>query len=65
MTMTDALAELHRETMEKLLKDMPLEKRLEGLSAEDRLAGLSPEEVLAALPRKSRETLIERLKSMQ
>ena len=41
--MPDLLEELTRQTIDRLLKEMPLEKRLEGLSPEERVKGLSPE----------------------
>jgi hypothetical protein len=56
--MPDALEEFTRETIDRVLKEIPLEKRLEGLSPaqrlqglalEDRLAGLCPEEYKALL----------------
>jgi hypothetical protein len=48
-TMSDVLAEFARETIDRMLKDIPLEKRLEGLAPEQRLEGLSPEQRLAGL----------------
>jgi hypothetical protein len=41
-TMPDLLEELTRQTIEQLLKELPVEKRLEGLSPEERVKGLSP-----------------------
>lgn len=38
----EALAQLHRETVAQLLRDLPIARRLEGLSAEQILAALSP-----------------------
>ena len=43
-TMPDALEELTRQTIDRILKEIPTKKRLEGLSLEQRLEGLSPEE---------------------
>jgi hypothetical protein len=43
--MPDALEQFARETIERLLKELPPEKRLEGLSLEQRLQGLSPAEL--------------------
>ncbi len=41
--MPDALEEFARETIEELLKNLPIEERLKGLSADDLLRALSPE----------------------
>jgi hypothetical protein len=43
-TMPDALEEFTRQTIDRILKEIPIKKRLEGLSPEERLKGLSPEE---------------------
>jgi hypothetical protein len=48
------LEELHRETVEEILKNTPPEKLLEGLSADDVLKALTPE-VRAALARRLKE----------
>jgi hypothetical protein len=48
--MPDMLEEFARETIDRLLKELPLEKRLElikGLSPEQRVQGLTPEELRA------------------
>jgi hypothetical protein len=67
LTMPNLLEELTRETIDQILKELPLEKRLEGLSpeelrkrlsTEERLAGLSAEERLEGLsPVELRATL--------
>src|SRR5262249_1462135 len=44
--MPDALEEFARETIDELLKELPVAKRLEGLSAQERLEGLSVDELL-------------------
>ena len=51
--MPDQLEEFTRETIDRLLKELPAEKRLEGLSVDDMLAALTPE---------MREALARRLK---
>lgn len=51
--MPDALEIFARETIEELLKNMPVEQRLKGLSVDDLLAALSPE---------TRAALAQRLK---
>jgi hypothetical protein len=55
LNMPDLLEELTRETIEQLLKEMPVEKRLEGLSLEERVKGVSPEMLRALADRLSRE----------
>jgi hypothetical protein len=45
LAMPDMLEEFTRETIDRLLKELPVEKRLEGLSPEERLEGLSDEEI--------------------
>jgi hypothetical protein len=69
--MAETLKDLVRETMDELLKSMPIEKRLEGLSLEERLKGLSvaerlkalsPEELIKALPPETVEALRRELK---
>jgi hypothetical protein len=49
--MPDLLEQFTRETIDRLLRELPPEKRLEGLSAEEMLAALPPEmrEALARL----------------
>ena len=51
--MKDALEQLAEETIEELLKSLPLEVLVKGLSADEILAALSP---------KMREELAQRLK---
>ncbi len=48
------LEELHRGTVEEILKQTPPKKRLEGLSADDLLEALTPE-VRAALMQRLEE----------
>jgi len=45
--MPDLLEEFARETIDRLLKELPVEKRLEGLSAEEVVKGLSPDTLRA------------------
>ena len=52
--MPDMLEEFARETIDQLLKNLPIEKRLEGLTPEQLLAGLTPEQ---------RRALAEKLKA--
>jgi hypothetical protein len=72
LNMPDLLEELTRETIEQLLKEMPVEKRLEGLppeellkrlSPEKRLEGLSPEERVKGLSPEMLRALADRLSS--
>jgi len=51
--MKDALEQFAEETIEELLKELPVEKRIKGLSPDDLLAALSPE---------ARAALAQRLK---
>jgi hypothetical protein len=62
LTMPDMLEEFYRETIERLLKELPIEKRLAGLSPEERLEGLSPEERIKGIPRETLEELLRKLK---
>jgi hypothetical protein len=70
--MPDMLEEFTRETIDRVLRELPAKKRLEGVSVEDRLEGVpvdkrlegvSLEELLAALPPETREALARRLKA--
>jgi hypothetical protein len=61
LTMPDMLEDFTRETIDRLLKELPVEKRLEGLSAEERLEGLSDEEIERILrERKARQAADKR-----
>jgi hypothetical protein len=71
LTMPNELEEFARETIEQLLKELPVEKRLEGLTAEQvlkgfpvekRLEGLSVEQILQGLSAAKRRQLAEKLK---
>ena len=53
--MPDLLAELTRQTIEEILKEMPVEQRLQGLSPEERVMGLSPEKLRELADRLSGE----------
>ncbi len=44
-TMPDLLREFYNETIDQMLKELPIEKRLEGLTPEQRVQGLSAEEL--------------------
>jgi hypothetical protein len=48
--MPDALEQFAQETIDELLREMPVEQRLKGLPPEERLKGLSAEERLKGLP---------------
>jgi hypothetical protein len=61
--MPDLLEELTRQTIDQLLKELPLEKRLEGVPIEKRLEGVPIEEILAALSPEAREALARQLKA--
>src|SRR5712692_5978532 len=61
LTMPDKLEEFTRETIDRLLEELPVEKRLEGVPVEKRLEGVSVEELLAALSPQTREALARRL----
>jgi hypothetical protein len=60
-SMPDALEEFARQTIDRLLKELPLKKRLEGLSPEQRLEGLSPEQLLEGLSPENREAMLRLL----
>jgi len=72
LLMPNMLEEFARQTIDQLLKELPVEKRLEGLSAEERLKGLPAEERLKGLsaedlakglsPEMLRAALAEKLK---
>lgn len=59
----EMLKQLHRETVERILRETPIAKRLEGVPVEKRLEGVSVDELLAALSAQDRETLARRLKA--
>jgi len=61
--MPDKLKEFVRETIDELLKSLPVEERLKWLSPEERLKGLSAEEVVRALSPEAREALARQLKA--
>ncbi len=52
--MPDALQQMAKETIERLLKEQPLEERIKGASADELLAALSPE-VRAALAQRLKD----------
>jgi hypothetical protein len=60
--MSNALEEFARETIEELLKELPVEKRLEGLTPEQRVQGLSAEQRVQGL---SAEELLELAKKLK
>jgi hypothetical protein len=60
--MPDMLEEFYQETIERLLKELPVEKRLEGLTPEQRVQGLTPEQLLQGLSAEALRQLAERLK---
>lgn len=62
--MPDALEEFTRETIDRVLRELPAKKRLEGVSLEERLEGVPVEDLLAALPPQTREALARRLKAI-
>jgi hypothetical protein len=62
--MADMLEELHRETISRLLKELPIEKRVEGLTQEDIdrfLQALPPERRLAGLTMEDIDRLLKGL----
>jgi len=68
--MPDMLEEVARETIDRLLKELPVEKRLEGLTpeqrvqglpAEKRLEGLTPEQRVQGLSAETLRELLEKL----
>jgi hypothetical protein len=63
--MPDMLEDFARETVDRLLKELPVTKRLEGLSAEQRLEGLSAEQLLEALKQLPPETLRELVEKLK
>jgi hypothetical protein len=62
LTMPDMLEEFTRETIDKLLRELPIEKRLEGLTVEQRLQGLTVDQLLQGLSAEERRQLAEKLK---
>jgi hypothetical protein len=50
LAMPDKLEEFTRETIDRLLRELPVEKRLEGLSVEERLEGLPVDKLLEGVP---------------
>jgi hypothetical protein len=54
LTMPDKLEEFTRETIDHLLKELPVEKRLEGVPAEKRLEGVPAEKRLEGLSAEKR-----------
>jgi hypothetical protein len=61
--MPDALEEFTRETIDQLLKELPVAKRLEGIPAAKRLEGFSADEILRALSPEARKELARRLET--
>jgi hypothetical protein len=70
--MSDKLKEFARESIDKLLKRMPMEERLKGVPAEEllkrlpleaRLKGLSAEDLINALPAETLQELVRKLKA--
>jgi hypothetical protein len=59
--MPDALEEFTRQTIDRLLRELPPEKRLEGLSLKERLGDLSPEKILEGLSPEKREAMLRLL----
>jgi tRNA(Arg) A34 adenosine deaminase TadA len=68
----DPLAEFARETIDQLLKTLPVEKRMEGISIEDRLEGIPLKQriqsipidkLIAAISPEARAELAQRLES--
>jgi hypothetical protein len=62
-TMHPKLEEFERQSLDEILKKLPVEERLKGLPAEERLKGLSVEETILALSPEVIEALTRRLKS--
>ncbi len=63
--MPNELEQLYQETIDQLLKELPLEKRLELLKevpVEKRLEGLTAEERIRGIPREILEELLRRMK---
>jgi hypothetical protein len=59
--MSEKLKEYLRQSINELLKSLPVEERLKGLPAEERLKGLSVEEVIGGLSPEMLEALTRRL----
>jgi hypothetical protein len=62
LTMPDMLEEFTRETIDRLLKELPAEVLRKHLSVEERLVGLSAEEIARVLPAETLQQLTEKLK---
>ncbi len=60
--MPDALQQFAKETIEDLLRDLPIEQRLKGVPLEKRLQGSSVDDLLAALSPEMRAALTRRIK---
>jgi hypothetical protein len=63
--MPDMLEDFARETIERLLKELPPEKRMEGLSPEQRTEGLSPEQRTEGLSVEEIERILEKRKAQR
>ena len=58
----EQLQQFAEETIEELLKELPVERILRGLPVEKFLKGLSPDKLLAAMSPQERAALAQRLK---
>ncbi len=63
VAMPDLLEELHQETIERLLKELPVSRLLKSVPVDKRLEGVPVDEVLAALPPQVWEAIERRRKA--
>ena len=61
--MSDKLKAFVRETIDEILKNLPLEERLKGLSPQERLEGLSADEMVKVLSPEALEALARKLQA--
>ncbi len=57
-TMSEVLDRFVKETVEQIVRDLPVEERLRGVSTEERLRGVPLEEIVAALPPEEQEAML-------
>jgi hypothetical protein len=61
--MPDTPEEFTRQTIDRILKELPVKKRLEGLVPEQRLEGLSPADILQGLSAEECHALLRMLQA--
>ncbi|MGL4550265.1 MAG: hypothetical protein ACRC33_03675, partial [Gemmataceae bacterium] len=63
--MPDALEELHRQTVKRVLRESTIEERLEGIPPEKRLEGIPPEKRLEGIPPEQIAAALDKLSPEQ